>query len=141
MNIERTIKIMIAASAILVSGFAYSQSTADQAGQEAQQAGAASQAAAPSDEARAQLQDALTRISTELNLTDDQKEKIKPILQSEFTQLKAVRDDTSLTPDQQQAKAKEIHDSASSQISTILTPEQQQKWEAMKQHAQDEREH
>jgi len=140
MNIERIIKTVIAASVLLVSGFVYSQSAAGQAGQEAQQAGAASQAA-PSDEARAQVQEALTRISTELNLTDDQKDKIKPILQSEYSQLKALQDDSSMSPDQKQAKAKDIRDSAHSQISSILTPEQQQKWQAMKQHAQEQRDH
>jgi hypothetical protein len=35
--------------------------------------------------------------------------------------------------DQKQAKANDIHDSASTQISSILTPEQQKKWESMKQ--------
>jgi periplasmic protein CpxP/Spy len=138
MNLTRTIETMITASVLLASGFVYSQTAPNQAGQESQQAGAASSQAAPSDEARAQVQDALTRISTELNLTDDQKEKIKPILQSEFSQLKAVRDDTSLSPEQKQSKAKDIHGSAKSQISSILTPEQQQKWQSIKQGAQDE---
>jgi len=43
-----------------------------------------------------------------------------------------------LEQQEKQAKAKDIHGSAKSQISSILTPEQQQKWQSMKQGAQDE---
>ena len=130
MNIERRIKTMtglLAALLLLATGFAFSQGTPDSAGSAPQGAGGAQ------SDARAQLKDALNKISTELNLTDKQKEKIKPILQSEFSQLKTVRDDTSMSPDQKQAKASAIHDSASTKISSILTPDQQQKWESMKQ--------
>jgi hypothetical protein len=125
-NIERIIKMMIAASILLVSGFAYSQMTG-QSGQQQQPPGATSQAT-PSNE----VQDALTRISTELNLTEDQKGKIKPILENELSQLVVLRNDTSMSTDVKQTKAKAIHDSANSQISAILNPEQQQKWDAIK---------
>ena len=130
MNMERRIKTttwLLAALLLLATGFAFSQGTPASAGSASQAAGGTQ------SDARAQLKEALTKISTELNLTDDQKAKIKPILQSEFSQLKTVRDDTSMSPDQKQAKATDIHDSASTQISSILTPEQQKKWESMKQ--------
>lgn len=135
-NIERKIKLMIAASMLLVSGIAYSQMSG-QSGQQmppsqpSQQAQppAASQAT-PSNE----VQDALTRISTELNLTEDQKGKLKPILENELSQLVGLRNDTSMSTDVKQTKAKAIHESANTQISAILTPEQQQKWDAMKPH-------
>jgi len=129
---ERRIKTMtwlLAALLLLATGFAFSEDTTDSAGPASQAAGGTQ----TSDDARAQLKEALTKISTELNLTDAQQQKIKPILQSELSQLKTVRDDTSMSPDQKQAKAKDIHDSASTQISSILTPDQQQKWESMKQ--------
>ncbi len=83
-------------------------------------------------ETRAKIQQHLQRISSELNLTEDQKQKIQPILQSEFQQLKTVRDDASLSPDQKQAKVQEIRDNAKSQIAPILTPDQQKKLAAMK---------
>lgn len=142
---QRKIRILIwllPALVVLMGGLVFSQSTTGQAGQPGQQAGqsgAPSQAPGgmPSDQARMQVQDALARISTELNLTADQKQKIQPILQSEYTQLKTVQDDPSMSPDQKRAKAKDIHDSASSQISSILTPEQQQKWQTMKQGAKE----
>jgi len=73
-------------------------------------------------ETRAKVQDKLQHISSELNLSDAQQQQLKPILQGEAQQLKAVKDDASLSDDQKRAKAKEIHQSAKSQMSTILTP-------------------
>jgi Spy/CpxP family protein refolding chaperone len=88
-------------------------------------------------ETQAKVQEKLQHISTELNLTDAQKQQLKPILQSEVQELKAVKDDTSLAPDQRQAKAKEIHQNYKSQISNILTPEQQKKLATMKEGAEE----
>lgn len=118
------------------------QCFAQEAGQSAQEAaGSASQAAsgmAPDAATKAQIQERLQKLSAELNLTDDQKEKIKPILQGEFQQLKSVHDDSSMSSDQKQAKMKEVHQSAKSQINSILTPEQQQKLQSMKEEAAKE---
>ena len=84
---------------------------------------------------KAKVQEKLQHISTELNLTDDQKTQLKPMLQSEVQELQAVKNDTSLSPDQKEAKAKAIHQSFKSQISNVLTPEQQKKWASMKAEA------
>ena len=84
-------------------------------------------------ETKAKVQAYLQQMSSELNLTDDQKTQIKPILQSEFQQLKTVKDDTTMSADQQKAKAQEIHASAKSQIANILTPEQQKKLATMRE--------
>jgi Spy/CpxP family protein refolding chaperone len=89
--------------------------------------------AAVDPETRAQVQEKLQHISSELNLSDDQKQQLKPILQSEFQQLKAVKDDASLSPDQKQSKAQEIQQNAKSQMATILTPDQQKKLQSMKE--------
>lgn len=88
-------------------------------------------------ETRAKVQQRLQGISSELNLTDAQKEQLKPILQSEFQQLKSVHDDTSMSADQKQAKAQEIHQSYKSQIGAVLTPDQQKKFATMKEEAQE----
>jgi hypothetical protein len=79
----------------------------------------------------------LQAIGDKLNLTDDQKTKLKPILQDESSQLKALKSDTSMTSQQKMDKAKEIRASHKSQIDSILTPDQQQKWEQMKQQGMD----
>jgi Spy/CpxP family protein refolding chaperone len=83
------------------------------------------------DDAQARLE----HLSKELNLTDAQKDKLKPILESEATDWKAVHDNTSLTPMERRAKMKEIHDKYAPQINGVLTPEQQAKWKQMKQEA------
>jgi periplasmic protein CpxP/Spy len=59
-----------------------------------------------------------------LNLTDDQKAQVKKIREDSKTQMDALKSDTTLTPDQRQAKAKEIHKSSHEQIVQLLTPEQ-----------------
>lgn len=67
-----------------------------------------------------------------LNLTPDQKSKIRPIMQSSHQQVQAVRTDSSLTPEQKQAKLREIHQNTKSQIESLLTPEQQQQLQDMR---------
>jgi protein CpxP len=74
----------------------------------------------------------LQMLSEKLNLTEDQKAKLKPVLQDQAQQMKAVRDDTSLTPEQKAAKKKAIHETTHDQINAVLTPEQQEKFKEMK---------
>jgi protein CpxP len=69
-----------------------------------------------------------------LNLTDDQRDKIQPILQSSRQQAQAVRNDTTLTPEQKHAKIRDIHQGTMTQMNSLLTPEQQQQWQQMRQH-------
>ena len=70
----------------------------------------------------------LKRMSERLNLTDEQKEKIRPILQSEADQLKTLREDKSLSPEQGREKVRQIRQATNKQIREILTPEQKAKW-------------
>jgi len=74
----------------------------------------------------------LQMLTEKLNLTDEQRTKLKPILQDQSQQQKAVHDDTSLSPEQKTAKIKAIHASFRDQISAVLTPEQQAKLQEMK---------
>ena len=69
----------------------------------------------------------LERMSRHLNLTDEQKAKIKPILEDEDQRLKALRDDGSLTRDQQREKLRSIRQETHEKIRPLLTPEQQKK--------------
>jgi Spy/CpxP family protein refolding chaperone len=75
----------------------------------------------------------LQMLTEKLNLTDEQRTKLKPILQDQSQQQQAVHDDTSLSPEQKTAKIKAIHASFRAQISAVLTPEQQAKLQEMKQ--------
>jgi len=83
-------------------------------------------------EVAAKVQAKLQQISTELGLSDDQKAQLKPILQEEFKQLKAVKDDTTGSVADKQEKMKGIHESARGQMKQVLTPEQQKKLAEMK---------
>lgn len=75
----------------------------------------------------------LQMLSEKLNLTDDQKAKVKPILEDQMKQMKAVHEDSSLSPEQKRAKMKSIHESLHEQINAVLTPEQQTKFKQMQQ--------
>jgi Spy/CpxP family protein refolding chaperone len=97
---------------------------------------AQAQPSAVDPETKAKVQAKLQQMSTELNLTDAQKQQLQPILQSQAQEIKAVKSDASLSDDQKQAKAKEIHQNYKSQISSILTPDQQKKLATMREEAQ-----
>ena len=75
----------------------------------------------------------LQMLSEKLNLTDDQKAKLKPILQDQMQQMKAVHEDSSLSPEQKRTKMKSIHESFHDKINAVLTPEQQTKFKEMQQ--------
>jgi len=69
----------------------------------------------------------LMRLSKRLNLTDDQREKIRPILQDEDKQLTSLESDTSLTSLQKHREMREIRMSSKSQMEDVLTSEQKEK--------------
>ncbi len=69
-------------------------------------------------------------LSDKLELTDAQKSKIQPLLEDEHKQLTALRENTSLSREERQAKFKQIHTSTYDQINPILTEQQQATVEA-----------
>ncbi|MFZ0864524.1 MAG: hypothetical protein ABR881_30145 [Candidatus Sulfotelmatobacter sp.] len=75
----------------------------------------------------------LKMLTEKLNLTEDQQAKLKPVLEDESKQMKALHDDTSLAPADKRAKMKELHESSTEKINAVLTPDQQAKWKQMKQ--------
>jgi len=72
-------------------------------------------------------------ISTQLELTDDQKAKAKPVFQDMQQKLQDLRSDTSLDQAGRSAKMKEIREDTSAKLKDILTPEQFDKWQKMTQ--------
>ncbi|MDR3458187.1 MAG: hypothetical protein P4N60_12125 [Verrucomicrobiae bacterium] len=70
-------------------------------------------------------------MSQRLELTDDQKPKVKPILEDLQKKNSELAKDKGLTPADRRAKMKENRDAASAQLKEILTPEQYAKWEKM----------
>lgn len=70
----------------------------------------------------------LQRLSQMLDLTGDQQEKIRPILENEMTQMQQMRSDTSLSQDDRMSKMKQLRETTTAQINPILTPDQQKKY-------------
>src|SRR5260370_15110277 len=60
-----------------------------------------------------------------LNLTDDQKAKVKDIFADAKTKKQALSSDTSLNEEQKKAKMKELHSATMAKLNGVLTPEQQ----------------
>jgi len=81
-----------------------------------------------------QAEHRLKRLSKRLNLTDDQKEKIRPILQDEEKQLTSLESDNTLTAQQKHRKTREIRMSSRSQMDSILTVEQKAKIQGGRTH-------
>ncbi len=76
-----------------------------------------------------------------LNLTAEQKTQLQPIFQSTREQMQALRNDTSLTPEQKHEKMQQIRQNQMSQMKSILTPEQQQQlqqWRGRRMHKNGE---
>jgi len=69
-----------------------------------------------------------------INLTDEQKEKIKSIRDDAKEQMKAMKKDTTLTDEQRQQKTKQLRMDTRKQVWAVMTPEQQKAW------AQEQRE-
>jgi periplasmic protein CpxP/Spy len=73
----------------------------------------------------------LLKLAGTLGLTDTQIAQIKAIFETSAGQFKTIKNDSSLSDDQKFAQMKTLKDSTEQQIKTILTPEQQQKLEAL----------
>lgn len=77
----------------------------------------------------------LQMLSQKLNLTDEQKAKIKPIIEEHFQQRQAIMKDQSLTPEQRHSKMQASMDAAHSKIEPLLNDEQKKQFaEMMKDH-------
>ncbi len=63
-----------------------------------------------------------------LNMTDEQKARIKSIRDDTQEQLKAMQKDKTLSDEQRQKKAKQIKMDTRKQVWSVLTPEQRKIW-------------
>jgi Spy/CpxP family protein refolding chaperone len=71
-------------------------------------------------------------IQKELNLTSDQQAKVKAIRTDFKSKAEAIRNDQSLTKDQKHAKFQELMQQQRDQMKTVLTKEQQDKWQQLR---------
>jgi Spy/CpxP family protein refolding chaperone len=81
----------------------------------------------------------MQRLGERLNLTDSQKEQLKPIIQDRQEKMQALRSDTSLRRGQRARKMKGILEDSDKKIKAILTPDQQKLYEAMEQQMRERR--
>lgn len=75
----------------------------------------------------------LQHMSQELQLTPQQKQQILPILKKEAPTLEQVKNSTSLGPMQKAMELKRISNATDEKIMPILNPQQQQKYQAMRE--------
>ncbi len=71
------------------------------------------------------MRDKLQAAVESLNLTDDQKAKVKDIFADAKAKRQTVLSDSSLTDEQKKAKMKELHASTMAKLNEVLTPDQQ----------------
>ena len=74
----------------------------------------------------------------DLNLTKDQQEKVKAIQDKQRTESEAVRNNSSLSREQQREQMMEIRKKYSEQIEALLTAEQKEKLKAKQKEMQEE---
>ena len=66
-----------------------------------------------------------------LNLSDDQQTKVKSILQDEHNQMVSLKQDTSLSQEDQHAKFQQIRQASAQKIRDVLNDEQKAKFDQM----------
>ena len=72
-------------------------------------------------------------IAQQLNLTPEQKAKVLPILRDEAPKVQAIKNDNSLSKIQKIQRLRAIHQQTDPQMKAILSPEQYQKLQAIRQ--------
>lgn len=73
----------------------------------------------------------LARLDERLHLSDDQKTKIRSILDDRRDQMEKLRSDTSLSPEDRRAKMQSIFADHNDQIKNVLNDDQKQKFDQM----------
>ena len=94
----------------------------------------------PSDEAEPgrlgrgrNIEKRLEDLNKQLNLTAQQKGKIRPLLKHEAKRIREVRSNTTLTQAQLRRRIAMIRRTTNQHIAELLTPEQKQKWQDVRQ--------
>ncbi len=75
----------------------------------------------------------LENLSQQLNLSPEQKEKIRPLLRHEAERIRQVRSNTSLTQGEAHQRIAMIRRNTRQRIDALLTPEQKKQWQEMRQ--------
>jgi Spy/CpxP family protein refolding chaperone len=73
------------------------------------------------------------KLATDLNLTQEQQDKLKPVLQAQAKKARELRQDTSLSAEDRRAKGRTLREDTAKQVKAILTPEQWEKYQKLQQ--------
>jgi hypothetical protein len=76
----------------------------------------------------------LQHLSQVLNLSAQQKGEMLPILQEEGPKLQAIKNNPNLTGAQKAMQLRAIHEQTDPQVKAILSPQQYQEWQTIRQH-------
>ncbi len=74
----------------------------------------------------------LAKLAARLDLTDAQKAQLKPMLKAQRQQAKAIKADTSLTPEARKSQLKALRQTTRRQMLPLLTPDQKSKVASMR---------
>src|SRR3989442_7462123 len=77
------------------------------------------------------VDDHVKHLTKELNLTEDQQAKVKSILEEQQKQMAALRQDSTLFPEDRRAKVQEIHRKTFQEIREVLNKDQQRKFDEL----------
>ena len=75
----------------------------------------------------------MEQMTEQLKLTDDQKPKVKEVLEGGQKKMAELRNDSSLSADDRREKMASIRTDEDKKLKAILTPEQQEKWQKMRE--------
>ncbi len=92
---------------------------------------AAEKKEAPADRDGA-LVERIKRIGEELNLSEDQREKVRTLMQEELGRMRELREDQTTPREEKMTKYREAQEKLSAKMKDILNPEQFAKWEKLR---------
>jgi len=78
--------------------------------------------------ARPAMRDRTDFIAQRLGLTDEQKQKVKPIFDEETQKMQEMRKDTTVKPEDRRAKYMALREETNTKLKAVLTPEQFEKY-------------
>src|SRR5437870_1136701 len=72
--------------------------------------------------------DRLQQVGEQLKLTDEQREKLKPVFQQEAKRIRELRQNKELSRQDRLAKLRETRKETEEKVKPVLMPEQLEKW-------------
>ena len=129
----RTSRLLIVALALCMVPLAFAQ---DQEQQEGHRHGGGRHGGMAAESPDQHLQ----MLTKQLNLTKDQQEKIRPILEDQHTKMQQwMQSNQNASQDDRRAQMKQMHEDTVSRINEVLNPDQQKKFEQMQKNMMEHR--